>query len=151
MIELNPKFFWDNKSIFLMPKKIFLYEKPKMTKKNTIEIFQIPKKTKIWWFFEKNILKKKFSKFLIYQLHNLYYQWGIIGFIPPSSEQFSPKQGGTILAFFKFAIEKKGIFKQNPKKYFPLRRKQAEILKETSGSIWWYPLICMTVKSKIQI
>ena len=71
--------------------------------------------------------------FLIYQLHNLYYQWDIIGFIRPSSEQFSSKQGGIILAFFKFLIEKKGIFKENPKKYFPLRGKQGDILKERWG------------------
>merc|ERR1711925_6416 len=37
--------------------------------------------------------------------------------LSPPSEQFSKKQEGIFLAFFKFPIEKKGIFKENQKNF----------------------------------
>ena len=43
---------------------------------------------------------------------------GLSSNLSPPSEQFSKKQGGIFLAFFKFPIEKKGIFKENQKTIF---------------------------------
>jgi hypothetical protein len=44
------KCFWGNKSKFVVQKKLFLMENQKMTKRNVIEIFEIPQNTKICYF-----------------------------------------------------------------------------------------------------
>jgi len=47
--------------------------------------------------------------------------------LAPFGEIFQKNKGGIFSAFFKFPLEKKNIFKENRKKFFPFRGKQGEM------------------------
>ena len=72
-----------------------------------------------------SIMTKGLKSLTISKLHTI--SVVIVRFIPPHSEQFSKKQEGIFLAFFKFPIEKKKVFQRNLQEKFYVSRKTRRV------------------------